>query len=140
MEYKLGITKSIHWDEEGIYKVHPNCIIKWEITAEIYPVIKENQLPIIIVAHPVISDNGTIIFTSILHTNAILRFDRDEDPINDIIRMWDVCYSQELIKFKEMGKETIIDNIKLEEIEHTCIKTAHRLRDAAIERKLLNKK
>jgi hypothetical protein len=139
MEYKLGAPKCIHWDKESIYKIHSLCIIRWNTTAEIYAVHK-GMLPIIIVAHPIILDKGITVFSSIINTKAILTFKRDEEPINDILKMWEECYIKEVAKFKEMGAATVIQYFDLENMEHSNFNSAYNLRGAAIERGLLDNK
>jgi hypothetical protein len=139
MDYKLYATKTIHWDEEGVKKLHPDCVIRWVTTAEIYKVY-EGKLPIILEATPTLLDDDDIVFSSILHTKALLTFNETKDPITDIIKMWKECYKQEVAEFRRMGKGTIIEFLDLEDIDHKPDATfngAYNLRGAAIKRKLV---
>ncbi len=139
MEYKLGVTKAIHWDEESIYKIRPSGTIIWKITADVFAVHK-GILPIIVVAKPTVTENNITVFSAILHTKAFLYFKQGEEPINDIIKMWNDCYQQEVKKFRELGVGTIIEHMALEDMETAMFNSAYHLREAAIKFGLVEKK
>ena len=139
MIFKLYKTKTIHWDEESLINIHRGCTIRWVTTAEIYKVY-EGKLPIILEATPTILDGDEIVFSSIIHTKGLLTFIENEDPITDIIKMWKDCYEKEIVEFKRMGQGTIIEFLKLDDVEHLPEATfngAYNLRDAAIKRNLV---
>lgn len=139
MTYELYETKTINWDEKSLINLHPKCKIRWVSIAIIYKV-HEGKLPIILEATPTMLDNEKIVFSSIIHTKALLTFIENEDPIADIIKMWDECYKKEVAEFKRMGEGTMIEFLKLEEIDHRPEATfngAYNLRDAAIKRNLV---
>lgn len=139
MDYKLYETKTIHWDEEGAEKINRDCVIRWGTTAEIYKV-HEGKLPIILIGHPVILKNEVSIFSSIIHTKALLTFNEMEDPLKYIIKMSRECYSKQVAEFKEMGKGTIIQFLEISNIDQRPdaeFNVAYNLRDAAIERQLV---
>jgi hypothetical protein len=105
MKYDLRKTKVIHWDKEGLAKINAesDTILQVVITAELYQVNKE-RLPIIIEAQFKIIDNGVHISSAIFHTKAILTFEFDENPVNDLMKMFSEAFIQE----KEQWEQIII--------------------------------
>jgi len=139
MIYNLYQTKTIHFPEESLININRECKIRWVSTAIIYK-LYEGKLPIVLESTPTILDGEDIVFSSIIHTKALLTFIENEDPITDIIKMWKECYKNEVAEFKRMGDGTIIEFLNLDGIEHIPEATfngAYNLRDAAIKRNLV---
>ena len=137
MDYKLGITRNIHWDEEGLYKIHRNCIIQWLTTSEVGDKLHKEKLLINIVAKPTILDKKLVLFSSIFHTKAILSFKKDEDPITDIIKMWEDCFLQEKQLFTELGKGTNAEYIDFNLMGYLPFDSAYNLREVLLQLNLV---
>ena len=136
MEYKLGITKVIHWDKEGIYKIQPECHIQWLTTSEITDNLYKGRLMITLVAKPIVLENGVTIFSAIFNTKAFLTFANPEDPIVDIIKMWNKCYLQEIELFKESIKD-VTDYINFSKLDYSAFDSAYNLRAILLQRNMV---
>jgi hypothetical protein len=136
VQYKIGATKAIHWDRDGIHKITPNGKIQWIVTADIFAV-HEGQLPVILVANPTVLENGIAVWSAIFHTKTILSFSPVEEPINEIIKMWDECYLQETKLLRELGRGSILEVFELGKIKNPAFNSSYSIREAAIERNLV---
>lgn len=95
MKYKLYNSRIIHWDDT-LYLLddHSNSILRDSISIELCKVV-DDKLPIIIEGKIQVIDKESPFFNCIIHTKAILKFLRAENPINDLIKMLNECNEQE---------------------------------------------
>jgi hypothetical protein len=95
MKYKLGKTKVIHWDLPQDAIINPDIdVVRRLVGAETY-VSKKGILPIIIQCKINILKGDEIAFNSIMHTNCLLQFNLNENPINDLMKMFKEAHEQE---------------------------------------------
>ena len=101
MKYILAPTRIIHWDEDTLYKIDPDSNQKMQglVTAELF-MVNNNRLPIVIEGQIKILDQEEQIFSCIFHTKALLTFEIKENPIIDLIKMFDESFIQEQQEWK----------------------------------------
>lgn len=117
MKYKIGKTKIIHLPSnfENIV-LKKEIIIQILLTAEIYKTQK-GVLPIIIEGKIRLLENKEIIFSCIFHTRVILIFQMDENPINDLIDLFDKVHMQEVSLWDSNLKNSSVHKIDLNKIK-----------------------
>lgn len=116
MKYRLRETRIIHWDDEDILQRgwDPSAVIQRGIAGEIYKIHEEKELlPIGIETHVKVLSLGRLIFNCIFHTQGVVKFDKGENPINDLIAMLDAISLQEQYKWNEATIGTDFNSIDI---------------------------
>jgi hypothetical protein len=114
MKYILADTRIVHWDQEGLSRISPDAyqILQGSLTAEMF-VVNNNRLPVIIEEQIQVLDREERVFSCIFHTKALLSFDPGENPILDLIRLFDETFIQEEQEWEIKTRDTPLETFKI---------------------------
>ncbi len=141
MKYILAPTRIIHWDEDTLYKIDPDSNQKMQglVTAELF-MVNNNRLPIVIEGQIKILDQEEQIFSCIFHTKALLTFEIKENPIIDLIKMFDESFIQEQQEWKIRIMGTALESFQMADTERnpeTRFNKAYQIMEHARKRQLI---
>lgn len=106
-------------------------IAQIEIAADIY-VVKKGLLPIILEWRLRVYDNDTIVYSCMANHNLLLKFEKGESAINDIIKMIEDSHSMFSEKFKKEVAESGIENNDLTKVsDETKFNKAYQILEIA---------
>lgn len=142
MRSKILETRVIHWDDEEYSRIgnDPDATFRVTISGDVYKAQEDGRFPIAIENHIEIIRNDRTIFSCIFHTKAILLFNFDEEPMNDLVKLLDAITLQEIAKWEEITRNSMLQplRIKLEDFNPEAkFNKAYEIREAAKQRKLI---
>lgn len=141
MEYQLYEPKVIHLDPPEIEYIDlsPEAAVQCIVAADVFKAF-ENKLPIIVEDQFRIIDGGKALVTCMVHTKVILKFVFEENPINDLVKMFDAVFQNAQWKFNQYLFKSPLNGfkIKAEETEQEVrFNKAYQLKEAARTQQLL---
>jgi hypothetical protein len=141
MQYTLRATRLIHWDDEDFFRKEydPSAVIRLEIAVNVFKA-KDNILPTEIEDKISILKKDIQLFSCIFCTKSILRFDKDENPVNDLDKMFNEVFLQEQAKWKEITIGTIFYHMQLDMVDYrpeTRFNKIYQIMEIARQQKIL---
>lgn len=114
MKYILANTRITYWDQQGFQQLDPAAhqTLEGSIGAEMF-VVNNHRLPIIMEGRIHILEADKPVFHCIFHTQALLTFDPNENPILDLIKMLNEISTQEHERWETKIKGTTLERFSI---------------------------